>query len=212
MNLRLFWISMVLLSTFAARIIWEQDTGIGLSSALHEIPGSMGAWHSTGDISIPSDVRSVLRADDILARNYEVIPGVEAQLLIVYYRSQRAGEMMHSPRNCLPGSGWEPISLSVVQADMGSHDVVHLNRYLVEKDGTRMLLVYWYQEHDRIVASEYQSRLLLMWDAFRRHRRDGALVRVSTVLGQGVDAEAATQNILQFIRAASPSISTLLSK
>ena len=31
----------------------------------------------------------------------------DADLFIAFYAQQRAGESMHSPKHCLPGSGWE---------------------------------------------------------------------------------------------------------
>ena len=210
MNRRLIAISMIILCGFGLRLVLDRQSAAGLSRPLNSIPDRIGAWRSLGDQPMSDAVRGVLHADDTVARTYEVIPGVQTQLFIAYYRTQRAGEMMHSPRNCLPGSGWEPMSLSLVRAEIAGHSVEYVNRYLVERDGTRLLMVYWYQEHERIITSEYQGKLMLMWDAIRLHRRDGALVRVSMVLGPEMDEDAATHTILQFVHSASPYITSAL--
>ncbi len=73
-----------------------------------------------------------------------------------------------------------------------------------------MLVVYWYQEHNRLIADEYRSKLYLMWDSIRRGTRDGALVRVSLPLPPGLDEHEATTTLLQFIHSASPEITRIL--
>lgn len=117
---------------------------------------------------------------------------------------------MHSPRNCLPGSGWEPVSASLINADVGGGRIEQLNRYLVEREDKRLLVVYWYQEHNRFIADEYRGKLYLMWDSIRRGTRDGALVRVSLPLDSGVDENEATNTIVQFIHSTAPEITKAL--
>jgi EpsI family protein len=210
MNRTALWILALVLSVFAVRTLLDRSGNSGTIAPLTLIPQEIGIWHSIGDEPIALDVRQVLHADDALARTYQASPGVQVQLFISYYRVQRAGEMMHSPRNCLPGSGWEPISLSQVPVALAGSAQSTVNRYLVEKDDVRMLTFYWYQEHGRIVSSEFAGKAELMWDAIRLHSRDGALVRVSMMLGPNMDEDNATDVVRQFLRAAGPSISRAL--
>ena len=210
MNRRLLIVSVILGCVLSVRLWLDRNPTAVVKSDLSALPTHMGAWHSTSDDPLSLPVRRVLRADDLLARTYEVIPGTQVQLFIAYYRTQRSGERMHSPRNCLPGSGWEPISVSIVDADVGGKRIEQLNRYLVQMGDKRLLVVYWYQEHNRLIADEYRGKLYLMWDAIRRGRRDGALVRVSVPLVPGMDEDEATKSILQFIRVATPEITRVL--
>ena len=51
----------------------------------------------------------MLRADDALNRTY-VSQDQAATLFVAYFGSQRAGVNPHSPKNCLPGAGWLPLT------------------------------------------------------------------------------------------------------
>jgi EpsI family protein len=210
MNRRILIVSLILVSILGVRICLDRDNTAGLSRPLSTLPAQIGAWHSVSEDALSLPIRKVLRADDLLARTYEVIPGTQVQLFIAYYKTQRAGERMHSPRNCLPGSGWEPISVSLINVDVGGGKFEPLNRYLVGKDDKRLLVVYWYQEHTRWLADEYRSKFYLTWDSIRKGSRDGALVRVSMPLRPGMDQDEATKTILQFIRSATPEITRVL--
>ena len=107
-----------------------------------------------------------------------------------YYESQRQGDTMHSPMNCLPGSGWAPIKSgrATIPLDRASDvtgatrpgypSAIEINRYVVQKSGESMLVLYWYQSHGRVVASEYWGKLYMVLDAMRMNRTDAALVRV----------------------------------
>jgi EpsI family protein len=110
----------------------------------------------------------------------------------------------------LPGSGWEPVSASLIDADLGLGRSVRLNRYLVERNGQRLLVIYWYQEHERIIADELQGKFYLVWDAIRLHRRDGALVRFSLPLGTELSEAQADDQLLRLIRAAASPLRNLL--
>ena len=75
-----------------------------------------------------------------------------------------------------------------------------VNRVVVEKDFERQLILYWYQERGRVVASEYAAKGYLVWDAMTRNRSDGALVRISTpVVGS---EEEAYRHAVEFLRVA----------
>jgi EpsI family protein len=210
MNCRLLAVCLILGCVLSVRLWLDRDTAAGLARPLSALPTRIGAWHAVSDDPLSPPVRSILHADDLLARTYEVMPGTQVQLFIAYYRTQRAGERMHSPRNCLPGSGWEPIAVSLVNADVGGGRIEQLNRYLVEREDKRLLVIYWYQEHNRLIADEYRSKFYLMWDSIRRGSRDGALVRVSVPLVPGMDENEATQTVLQFIHSATPEITRIL--
>lgn len=210
MTRRLLAVCLVLACVASARVWLDRDTAAGLARPLSTLPIHIGAWESVSDDPVSLPDRQTLRADDLLARTYQVVPGTRVQLFIAYYRTQRAGEKMHSPRNCLPGAGWEPVSVSLVNADVGGGRIEQVNHYLVEKEDKRLLVVYWYQEHNRIIADEYSSKFYLMWDSIRQGTRDGALVRVSMPLRPGMDENDATKTILRFIHAASPEIGRIL--
>jgi EpsI family protein len=101
-------------------------------------------------------------------------------LYVGYYASQRTGATYHSPKNCLPGGGWVFKSSETVSGLLPGRPAATINRVVIEKGFDRQLILYWYQDRGRIVASEYAAKGYLILDATTRNRTDGSLVRVST--------------------------------
>jgi len=123
-------------------------------------------------------------------------------LYVGYYGSQRTGVGYHSPKNCLPGGGWVFTSTGLVKGVLPGRPEVAVNRVVIEKGFDRQMILYWYQDRGRVVASEYSAKVYLIWDATTRNRTDGALVRVSTpIVGS---EEEAFQHAVAFVREAFP--------
>jgi EpsI family protein len=98
-------------------------------------------------------------------------------LYIGYYESQTQGRTIHSPRNCLPGAGWEPLTstMAVITTEAGA---ITVNRYVLQNGNDRLLALYWYQGRGRIEANEYRVKWDLLRDAALRGRTEEALVRI----------------------------------
>jgi EpsI family protein len=189
-------------------------------TAFAAFPMQIGEWHGVEDPPMPKAVLDVLRADDVLTRTYYTssMPGLSgravAGLYVGYWQSQRQGDAIHSPLNCLPGAGWEPVSRAALSfADPRNPGaVVSINRYVIEKGLDRELVLYWYQSHARIVASEYWSKFYLVADAVRLNRTDGAIVRVITPIRDDArDAEQmAEANAMGFVKELLPRLDGFL--
>lgn len=203
MSKRLLLVTGFLFLTIGVRA-WVSVTPAPIHrQALSHFPDRIGEWKMTGSSTLTDDVAGVLKADDYLLRRYSDGQGNSVDFFIAYYQTQHAGESMHSPKNCLPGSGWAPIinDTAVLQSDAQGKSV-RVNRYVIEKDGDRALAVYWYQASGRIIASEYLGKFYLVWDSLRTGRRDGSIVRVFIPLPRGQNPDQALQTALNFARAA----------
>ena len=125
-------------------------------------------------------------------------------LYVGYYGSQRTGATYHSPKNCLPGGGWVFKSSEPVAGVLPGRPAATVNRVVIEKGFERQLILYWYQDRGRIVASEYAAKGYLILDATTRNRTDGALVRVSTpIVGS---EEEAFRHAVAFVQEAFPAL------
>jgi EpsI family protein len=177
-TVRYFLATAVLLGgTLAAARLTDQRRPELPARPLSNIPAAIDGW--TGTDAAPLDERTlaVLRPTSYLNRTY--LRGRErAQLFIAYYAEQRAGESMHSPKNCLPGSGWEIWNYGSVAVPAGGQ-AVKINRYSIQNNGTRLVVLYWYQSGQRIVASEYLGKVLLIEDALLKGSTAGSLVRIT---------------------------------
>ena len=130
-------------------------------------------------------------------------------LFIAYFPSQRTGNTMHSPKNCLPGSGWDPVSSDRVEIPYRGGRA-SVNRYIIARGAERQLVLYWYQAHDRIIASEYTAKICLVVDAIRMSRTDGALVRIVTPIPPGEGLTKAQLRAESFAQQLVPSLETYI--
>jgi EpsI family protein len=173
-----------------------------------KFPATIGTWSSITDPPMDEDVLRVLGVDDYVSRIYYQPTGAAVGLYMGFYGSQRQGDTIHSPLNCLPGAGWEPVSqgrLHIANAD-GQGRAITVNRYVVQKGLERQLVLYWYQSHGRVVASEYTSKLYLIHDAIRLNRTDGSMVRVIAPIKVGATDDGASAERLaeEFVRVIFP--------
>jgi EpsI family protein len=188
---------------------------VPLRSSFTEFPMEVGGWQGIAQPGFSSAVLDILRVDDYLTRMYVKRGDSALGLYIGYWRSQRQGDTIHSPLNCLPGAGWEPLSkrtIFVPSSAEGAGSPVPINRYLIQKNLDRQLVLYWYQSHGRVVASEYTSKFWLVADAMRLNRTDGAIVRVTApIADESPAAEArAEQSALAFVQALFPELGRFL--
>ena len=95
--------------------------------------------------------------DDYVNRVYVEASGAPVGVYIGYYASQRQGDTMHSPQNCLPGAGWRPIETGYQDLPTGSASS-RVNRYVIQKGLDRQVVLYWYQGRGRVVANEYINK------------------------------------------------------
>ena len=170
-------------------------------TALAGIPPELGHWRAVAEHAFDPGTVAVLRADDYVARRYAQ-RGEVADLFIGYYASQRQGQTMHSPMNCLPGAGWQPLSAQRLQIDVGSATPIDSNRYVIQKGLDKQLVLYWYQSHQRTVASEYAAKAYLVFDSIRWGRSDAALVRIVSPIRR--DEAMAERSAVAFVRALHP--------
>lgn len=170
-------------------------------------PREVGSWRALADYPVEAEVQEVLRADRVLNRSYVKAGSQQAaNLFIAFFRSQKTGAAPHSPKNCLPGSGWAPVEAGTLTVNVeGWPEPVTVNRYTVARGGEKTVVLYWYQTAHRVVASEYLAKIWLVLDAVRYRRSDTSLVRVTVPPGEGDEGAAEfVRDFFPAIRAALP--------
>lgn len=157
---------------------------------------------SSRDMPISQEVRDILGPGDFLSRVY-LRPGEPyVDFFVAYFPTQRTGRAIHSPKNCLPGSGWTPTESGQVEIKGPGGAPVTVNRYVISKGMDRQLVLYWYQAHARVVASEYWAKYFLIADSVRMNRSDGSLVRVITPILPSESSDAAQKRAALFAETA----------
>jgi EpsI family protein len=199
-------------SIAVARADRPEQTPLRMSFAL--FPTELAGWQGV-QRPFSQQILDVLGLDDYLSRDYVRADRTAVNVYVGYWKSQRQGDTMHSPQNCLPGSGWEPVSQGLaVLRDPRNPDgpPISVNRYVVQKGLDKQLVLYWYQSRGRVVASEYWSKIYLVMDAAKYNRTDAALVRVITrVPGTTPAAETSAEQVaVQFAGALLPELTKFL--
>jgi EpsI family protein len=147
---------------------------------LASFPDQIGEWTGTS-LSIPTEVLDVLGPGEYSQRVYQKRDENRyVDLFLAYVPNQRTGDWLHSPKHCLPGAGWAPVVENRLSLTRPGGGQIIVNRYVIAKGLDRQIVLYWYQAHGRVVASEYWAKFYLVEDAIRLNRTDGALVRVTT--------------------------------
>lgn len=175
-----FWMmTVVLLGATSGLHLSRHREAVPPMRPLATFPVVLGALQGR-DLPLENWELRVVRVDDYLSRVYSS-PGIPpVYLYIGYYGSQRAGETLHTPRNCLPGSGWQSVTAAQIDLRLPGGQRAPVNFYVVEKGLDRRVVIYWYQAHGRVVANEYRAKLFTIWDAIRLNRTDATLVKIDT--------------------------------
>jgi EpsI family protein len=179
---------------------------------LSTMPVHVGAWTGQDVPPFAGNILAALGVDEYLNRLYFTSAGIPVSLYVGYYSSQRTGDTIHSPQNCLPGAGWLPVHGSRVSLTVPARAApILVNRMLIQKGLDRQVVLYWYQSHGRVVASDYWSKVFLVYDALRHHRSDASLVRViSPVMPGDANDAAADARAQAFVAAVFPDLDRLL--
>ena len=167
----------ILACTLLAAKVSDRRTPESLAEPLESIPSELGEWRVAEDSKLTEETEQVLGATSYLSRQYER-DDRWLDLFVAYYSMQQAGETMHSPKNCLPGSGWEIWNYGSAEVQTTDGRVETINKYYIQKGQSRLIVFYWYQNRDRVVASEYYAKLCLIYDSVVKRRTSGSIVRL----------------------------------
>lgn len=174
-------------------------------ATLAEFPLNVAEWVGR---SVPMETVYVeaLRFDDYLLADYRRDGDPPVNFYVAYYASQRKGQSAHSPRTCLPGGGWEVISLERTRVLDDGPAPFDVNRAVIQKGSTKQVVWYWFQERGRMLTNEYLVKFYLLWDAVAMNRTDGALVRLTAVVQPGEEEDQVDRRLAAFVSSVQPTL------
>jgi EpsI family protein len=206
MTARLIVLSVCFLATAAYASHAGRPEEVLPRQPFQTLSSQIGRWQGREAPKLSDEVLAVLGADDLVNRWYLAPDEPMVSLFVGFYQSQREGDTIHSPMNCLPAAGWMPVVNDHASIQVpGRAEPIVVNRFVIQKGADRQVVLYWYQSHGRVVASEYWSKAYMVYDAMRTHRSDAALVRVISPMlpGEGSTA-AAERRVTEFVQALFP--------
>ena len=142
----------------------------------------------------------MLQLTDYVIANFRNSRGENVNFYSAYYQSQAEGAEIHSPAACIPSDGWEIQGLDALPIENVKIGGIPLtvNRVQIQKGKFKQLVYYWFQQRGRIINNEYAVKWYILWDGITRSRTDGALIRLTTPVGEGEDWSAADERLRNF--------------
>ncbi|MDH5388270.1 MAG: VPLPA-CTERM-specific exosortase XrtD [Gammaproteobacteria bacterium] len=207
---KMFIVSIMILTVAvpAAFLLEKRSEIIPDRNSFAGFPLNIDKWTGRPEV-MESIFLDKLKLTDYAFINYTSDNETLINFYSAYYESQRKDSTTHSPRACLPGGGWRVISSKKVTLDNVTISSIPLNvnRFVIEKDGVRQLVYYWFKQRDRIVTNEQMIKWYFFIDSIQKQRTDGALIRLTTVVPQGKSMDAADKRLTDFVSKISPIIS-----
>jgi EpsI family protein len=205
-----FWVVFVLLAASLTALKLRGDADhVPPSAPLELMPEIIGS-RTAQDLPLDSETLAVLGDGHFLNRIYTnpggpgQAPEVPVSLFVGYFPTQRTGQSIHSPQNCLPGAGWSFLSSKVINLPTANGRKYPVGEYLIGNAGQKQVVLYWYLAHGRSVANDYLAKGYMMLDALRWNRTDGALVRIVTPVTPVESLASAEQRAVQFANQLTP--------
>ena len=191
----------MLAGTWGLLLSLSHGEGIPIKKPFAEFPLALADRWQGKELGIAKNILEVLKVTDYMMRLYAPTDAARGQaslfLYVGYYESQRTGATYHSPKNCLPGAGWQFVDTAQVSTLVPGGTVITINRAIIQKGLDKQLMLYWYQDRGRVISSEYWAKGYMVWDAMTMNRTDGALVRISVPVRTTMDA--ADRDALAFV-------------
>ena len=192
-------LTLLLMAEAVLYIAYPKQEIAVLPRPLKTLAAELGAWHMVAESEISAEEQDVLKADDSLNRVYvDRATGTPASLFIAFFKTQKTGAAPHSPKVCLPGSGWEPMeSGTLAIAVPGRAEPIRVNHTIIVNGDRRSVVLYWYQTHNKVIADEYRAKLNTILDSLRFRRSDTSIVRIIVSESPGMNAEAEARQMAQ---------------
>ncbi|WP_305043245.1 exosortase C-terminal domain/associated protein EpsI [Geoalkalibacter sp.] len=163
---------------------------VPIKQDLAGFPLQLEEWRAA-DYALSDSVLEQLRVTNYLMRDYRRDADA-VNVYIGYYETQREGAQIHSPRHCLPGSGWVPAGSSKRTIEVEGERPIHVMQAVYQKDTAREVFVYWYQMKDATITNEYLLKAQMVLNSLKYRRNDAAFIRLSAPVRNNVEDAVAT--------------------
>ncbi|BCR05271.1 EpsI family protein [Desulfuromonas versatilis] len=183
------------------------DVYVPSSKPLEEIPRHENGWRMAEETRFDERVLEVLKPTDYISRMYQDGEGKRVSIYLGYHGGGPESGPIHSPKHCLPGSGWHEMSSVSGEMNLGG-ERINLVRSTYQNGYAKELFLYWYQVKGRTLNDEYALKFAEVKNSILHNRRDSAFVRVSVPFEEDVEQAVAVGE--RFIRDFYPHIQRVL--
>lgn len=203
---RFIFIYLILILT-GLYINMHSDIEVPVNRPLVEFPTENSGWKMTSQSSFSENILKILKPSDYLVRRYAGPDNAVAELYIGYHSGAKGIGQVHSPKQCLPGGGWNRLKEDKVAVDVPGGKV-NLVRAVYQKGDSKELFLYWYKVKGKTLDDEYSLKLSQITNSILYRRKDAAFVRISVPFE--TEEKAAFDGAVKFVQAFAPAVDEFL--
>ncbi|MGA1841308.1 MAG: exosortase C-terminal domain/associated protein EpsI [bacterium] len=198
-NKRVLIISIILIIGIIFFHLLPESKVIPIKKPLETFPRKIGNWTFSEQIIFSDTVTSLLGVDDYIQFEYISPDKKKIDLYVSYFNSQKEGKGFHSPKNCMPGAGWNVVKCEPEQFNIHQSKpvTIDINKMIILKGAEQAIVFYWFQSRGRFIRSEYMQKIYLVLDSILKRRTDGSFVRIMTSVEKGQE-EQEMENLREF--------------
>lgn len=183
MNLLIACVLLVLAGSVGYRSYFTAASVSAGAVKMSDFPLTIGEWKAE-DLPLEEHVYELLETRNLIMREYANTSGDSINLYIIYSRDNR--KVSHPPEICLQGEGGvvtEKLSFPISPA-------ITATRLILEKDGIRQAVVYWYKAGADYTNNYLEQQLKVSGSRLVGKKPSLALIRVVTLIQEKKDEEA----------------------
>jgi EpsI family protein len=203
----------IVIALLAGALFYSQLRSDGkpvpITKSLEGFPLQIDGWSGKAH-KFSQNVYDILGVDDSVLIDYKNEKNENISMYVGYYESQKQGEIIHSPKNCMIGSGWQPIDISEIKISLDTGKIPVM-KMIVQKRSQKQVVLYWYQSGKRAVANEYFQRLYFIHDSIRYNQTNAAFIRFISPASDE-NYEGSLQLLSNFIKKIMPLLNEYLPK
>ena len=186
-NKRIFIVSIILIIGIIFFNLLPESRVIPIKKPLETFPRKIGNWTFSEQVIFSDIVTNLLGVDDYIQFEYMSPYKKKIDLYVSYFNSQKEGKGFHSPKNCMPGAGWNVVSCEPEQLKIHHSKpiTIKINKMIIQKGSEQAIVFYWFQSRGRFIRSEYMQKIYMVLDSILRCRTDGSFVRIMTPVEKG---------------------------
>ena len=199
-NIRIAVVFVLFAVTFLAIQMSQAVRETPIKQPLSGFPSEIGDWKFARKSFFSAPVIDMLGVNDYISYDYVEDSGRVLNLYISYFTAVGVTGAYHSPQNCLPGGGWNIVSVEDVPLAKAPvpYTGAAIKKVVVQKGSEQQVVLYWFQNRGRIIASEYWEKIYLVADAIFKQRRDGSFIRIIGQVPKGGDKDKFAQEMIDF--------------
>lgn len=146
------------------------------STKFEKFPVEKGDWIGQRDDLIPAIVE-MLNPTEIFSATFTNPEGIEVHLFFDYFSQMNSRGGPHSPRNCLPGSGWMILDTKEREITVDGR-IIRIGRFYMSLGKLEKVMDFWYVTRYGETANDFMFKFYMMINSLTFRQIDVAFIRI----------------------------------